>query len=387
MTHSPWPAEERDPDDWSDDAAPCGRDAGSPRGSGAGSTGRRGAVRVLGVAILIAAMAAAGGMALSSRLDMGETTAAAPGSPQTAVNALALAAAKAVADADAAGGLVLAAAGSRLTDSARLPSSGGLEINPVWMFDPSVTAPPRARVATARADAPAGVSLPTRPPEVTLVVPLPQRNPLAGRNLATDSTPPQMTAPQATAPQVATAPVPDSNPLPRGREQVVSARPATAQSDVDASPDGGIALPSPGSRYALYDIEAATVFMPNGEQLEAHSGYGEHFDNARRVHIRMEGPTPPNVYRLSMREALFHGVAAIRLNPVGNGRMYGRTGLLAHTYMLGPRGDSNGCISFKDYPRFLNAFQRGEIAELVVVASSGQRKPASSLLSWLLPQR
>jgi hypothetical protein len=68
-----------------------------------------------------------------------------------------------------------------------------------------------------------------------------------------------------------------------------------------------------------------------------------------------------------LRRELFHGVAALRLNPVGGGEMFGRTGILAHTYMLGPRGDSNGCVSFKDYARFLRAFQSGEVSRLVVV--------------------
>jgi len=68
-----------------------------------------------------------------------------------------------------------------------------------------------------------------------------------------------------------------------------------------------------------------------------------------------------------MRESLFHGVAAIRLTPVAGSSMFGRDGMLAHTYMLGPRGDSNGCVSFKDYRKFLNAFKRGEITRLVVV--------------------
>jgi hypothetical protein len=63
-------------------------------------------------------------------------------------------------------------------------------------------------------------------------------------------------------------------------------------------------------------------------------------------------------------------VPAIRLNPVGgNSQIYGRTGLLAHTYMLGPRGDSNGCVSFRDYKAFLKAFQNGEVKRLAVVAS------------------
>ena len=72
---------------------------------------------------------------------------------------------------------------------------------------------------------------------------------------------------------------------------------------------------------------------------------------------------------LAQREALFHGVEAIRLTPLGGeGRIYGRTGLLAHTYMLGPRGDSNGCVSFKAYSAFVQAYKRGLVKRIVVVA-------------------
>ena len=87
----------------------------------------------------------------------------------------------------------------------------------------------------------------------------------------------------------------------------------------------------------------------------------------RHVHMRMQGATPPNVYNLTLRERLFHGVRAIRLNPVDDSRMYGRAGILAHPYMLGENGQSNGCVSFSDYPEFLNAFLRGEVTRLVVV--------------------
>jgi hypothetical protein len=68
-----------------------------------------------------------------------------------------------------------------------------------------------------------------------------------------------------------------------------------------------------------------------------------------------------------LREQLFHGVRAIRLIPVSEGKMYGRDGMLAHSYMLGPNGQSNGCVSFSNYPAFLNAFLRGEVDRLVVV--------------------
>nr|WP_245258244.1 DUF2778 domain-containing protein [Rhodopseudomonas palustris] len=129
--------------------------------------------------------------------------------------------------------------------------------------------------------------------------------------------------------------------------------------------------PSEDDRYtAVYDITAKTVYMPDGSKLEAHSGLGPKMDDPRHVNVRMHGATPPHIYDMKMREALFHGVAAIRLTPVGGQDLiHGRTGLLAHSYMLGPRGDSNGCVSFKDYNAFLQAFKRGEVKRLVVVGS------------------
>ena len=120
-------------------------------------------------------------------------------------------------------------------------------------------------------------------------------------------------------------------------------------------------------RTAIYDITARTVYLPSGRRLEAHSGFGDLMDNPRHVHVRMQGATPPNVYNLALRERLFHGVRAIRLNPVDGSRMYGRAGILAHPYMLGDNGQSNGCVSLSDYPEFLNAFLRGEVTRLVVV--------------------
>ena len=98
------------------------------------------------------------------------------------------------------------------------------------------------------------------------------------------------------------------------------------------------------------DIAARTVYLPNGRRLEAHSGLGSHMDDARHVNLKGEGPTPPNTYKVVMHEEPFHGVRAIRLVPVGDGKMFGRDGLLAHSYMLGPNGQSNGCVSFSDYP-------------------------------------
>jgi hypothetical protein len=120
---------------------------------------------------------------------------------------------------------------------------------------------------------------------------------------------------------------------------------------------------------AVYDISARTVYLPDGTKLEAHSGLGSKLDDPRYVHVRMYGATPPHVYDLEPREALFHGVPALRLKPVGGEEaIFGRTGLLAHTYMLGPNGDSNGCVSFKDYYAFLDAYRNRGIKRLAVVA-------------------
>ncbi|MGX4770944.1 tlde1 domain-containing protein [Bradyrhizobium guangdongense] len=120
---------------------------------------------------------------------------------------------------------------------------------------------------------------------------------------------------------------------------------------------------------AVYDITAKTVYLPDGTKLEAHSGLGSNLDDPRSSKVRMRGVTPPHIYNLKPREALFHGVPALRLTPIGGeSAIYGRDGLLAHTFMLGPNGDSNGCVSFKDYYAFLDAYRNKGIRKLAVLA-------------------
>ena len=145
-----------------------------------------------------------------------------------------------------------------------------------------------------------------------------------------------------------------------------------------AGPDGGIGSDGADAQKptaydrttAVYDISAKKVDLPDGSTLEAHSGLGDRLDNPKSASEKMRGVTPPHVYDLTARESLFHGVAALRLTPVGGeNAIYGRTGLLAHTYMLGPNGDSNGCVSFKDYNAFLKSYRNGDVKRLVVVAS------------------
>ena len=151
------------------------------------------------------------------------------------------------------------------------------------------------------------------------------------------------------------------------------------------TPRGSSLSLDPDSRTAIYDITARTVYMPDGRRLEAHSGLDRRMDDPRHVNVKREGPTPPNVYNLSLRENVFHGVRAIRLTPVGDGKMHGRDGILAHSYLLGPSGQSNGCVSFSDYPAFLNAFLRGEVTRLVVVERLAN-PPSTQLASAWFPK-
>jgi hypothetical protein len=120
---------------------------------------------------------------------------------------------------------------------------------------------------------------------------------------------------------------------------------------------------------AVYDISAHTVYMPDGTQLEAHSGFGSWLDDPNHANEKMRGVTPPNIYDLELREELFHGVRALRLIPEDSQKVFGRAGLLAHSFMLGPNGDSNGCVSFKNYDAFLQAYLDQKIKRLAVVTS------------------
>jgi hypothetical protein len=120
---------------------------------------------------------------------------------------------------------------------------------------------------------------------------------------------------------------------------------------------------------AVYDISAHAVYLPNGLSLEAHSGIGSLRDDPEHVTVPNAGATPPATYELKPRERLFHGVQALRMIPAEGNTTNGRSGLLTHSYMLGPDGDSNGCVSIRNYDRFLKAFNDGEFTRLVVVPS------------------
>ena len=229
------------------------------------------------------------------------------------------------------------------------------------------------------------------PPAVTRVergVPLPAPRPAELAALQSKTAPLQAVV----APKKVVAAAVADNPFDK-----LFGKPDAGPALAYAAPDGGVTregrsttsahLPPNDGHTAIYDISARKVYMPDGTKLEAHSGLRHRMDDPRYVHERMWGATPPHTYDLVARESLFHGVQAIRLIPQGGeGAIFGRTGLLAHTYMLGPNGDSNGCVSFKDYDAFLRAYQNNKVKRLVVVASLGQAPaPARSFAS--LPGR
>jgi hypothetical protein len=142
------------------------------------------------------------------------------------------------------------------------------------------------------------------------------------------------------------------------------------------APNGGLFRRGPDlaalgydSLTAVYDISAQAVYLPNGSVLEAHSGMGSLRDDPEHVSVPNLGATPPAVYDLKPREKEFHGVQALRMTPADGNDIFGRSGLLTHSFMLGPKGDSNGCVSIKDYDRFLKAFSDGQFNRLVVVPS------------------
>lgn len=204
----------------------------------------------------------------------------------------------------------------------------------------------------------------------------------------------------------------DAVPMPRSRpvQADISAQIASSQAYVDTNPkvdnrnffekftdkiklasltpDSGLFGKAPDlaalgydSRTAVYDIKAKALYLPSGVAIEAHSGMGALMDDPQHVDQRMVGATPPATYDLKPREKLFHGVRALRMTPTDGTSALGRVGLLTHTYMLGPRGDSNGCVSIKDYDRFLKAYDNGEFNRLVVVPSLSGSATASQRAS------
>ncbi len=277
------------------------------------------------------------------------------------------------------------------------PAAGaapGLQPSPLTL---AAAIPPLEIPAPTAKRAAAGGNLPHVPPVVTAALPAaaeaaPEPKPSLLPSGETAPLPPRRVETAHVAPAAPAAPFDRVERTGRGAPVVAETPPAnrnfverlsgaarlTGRTLASASPESGFsnvartAAFGALARYdhwtAIYDLAAHTVYMPDGTRLEAHSGLGDRLDDPAHVNERARGATPPHLYELAPRPELFHGVEALRLNPVGAGDIFGRAGFLAHTYMLGPNGDSNGCVSFKNYDAFLQAFRNGQVRRLAVVA-------------------
>jgi Protein of unknown function (DUF2778) len=272
-------------------------------------------------------------------------------------------------------------------DPAYISGSSSASLSRTFSSNWGVETPPAAATSpsTQASDAPTPPQRDIAEVEETTATPLPPLRPAdfgaAVRPAASDRVTPssqQAQPPQTKVARETTAPADHRSffeklfgvgPTPSsGTTVAYSSTESRTGSRILAAPFGG-ATPAGYDRYtAVYDISARMVYLPDGTRLEAHSGLGERLDDPRFVSERNRGATPPHLYELTPREASFHGVQALRLKPIGGGDPFGRAGLLAHSYMLGPNGDSNGCVSFRDYEAFLRAYESGQVKRLAVVA-------------------
>ncbi len=101
----------------------------------------------------------------------------------------------------------------------------------------------------------------------------------------------KLTAAPASAPPTVTF-----APLGRAVAQVAAAMPPPAAAKrvapLQEAHNKTLAPPAPDSRTAVYDIAARTVYLPNGQRLEAHSGLGDKMDDPRYVKVENARPDP-----------------------------------------------------------------------------------------------
>ena len=144
--------------------------------------------------------------------------------------------------------------------------------------------------------------------------------------------------------------------------QLKSSGATLAYASADASATGTIDRPktAPGRIGALRSVDrglaifrAVRLICPDGTKLEAHSGLGSKLDDPKFV--ARQDVSPDAAARLrpgAAGGAVPWRSGALRLIPVGGDEaIYGRSGLLAHTYMPGPNGDpaTAAFLSRRDY--------------------------------------
>jgi len=124
-------------------------------------------------------------------------------------------------------------------------------------------------------------------------------------------------------------------------------------------------------RAALAELRLACAGITR--QLQAHAGVRDYRDRSARHQPEEGWADAANIYELKPR-----------VIPVTGSKKYGRDGILAHPFMLGDNGQSNGCVSFKDYQAFLKAYQRGEVTRMVVVEQLDDPPGGRTAADWFL---
>jgi hypothetical protein len=225
----------------------------------------------------------------------------------------------------------------------------------------------RPAIGNVALAAPASVGSIPPVTSIAVAVPLPRSRPAsANQTIQTSFALASASAPTQTAIDE-TLPHPAERSALQKFSDMMKTKMAVASLGMGKGPD--LAALGYDSDTAVYDLTAHAVYLPNGTVMEAHSGMGAFRDDPGHVMTPMTGATPPAMYSLKPREALFHGVAALRMTPAEGSDIGGRSGLLVHSFMLGPGGDSNGCISVKDFDRFRKAYDDGQFRHIAVVPS------------------
>jgi hypothetical protein len=209
---------------------------------------------------------------------------------------------------------------------------------------------------------------PTPPTPASPAIPLPRSRPVAADQPALTSQALALaTTMPVTTPTESLPARPPERSLMQKFSDMVKTRVTLTSLAVGKAPD--LVALGYDNETAVYDITAHSVYLPNGTVFEAHSGMGSLRDDPDHVSVPNTGATPPATYSLKPRESIFHGVAALRMTPAEGSDISGRSGLLVHSYMLGPNGDSNGCISVRDFDRFRKAYDDGQFTHIAVVPS------------------
>jgi hypothetical protein len=143
---------------------------------------------------------------------------------------------------------------------------------------------PQSQAKSEIAHAPNLTHVATLTPAAAPASPLPSTPPLPRKRTPEWSNTLPLPRPHPSKHEIAGSPLGQTSP------QVAAAKPpaaSTTEKRVTAQQiyNKSMSPSDPDSRTAIYDISARTVYLPNGEKLEAHSGLGDKRDDPQYIHV------------------------------------------------------------------------------------------------------